>query len=403
MAIVKNNPYPDVPDYINSYQNWTPITLPSGEVVYEVPGHPERVFVPSLSNASGKVVLRPNPKLQIEEDAKTKETNEKLLKQQEFNQSPAGQLIPVGASIGGLYAASKLGSASSPLAEIGAKATADAAAQAAASGASSAAPVAVLPGTTTPATIGGFTSTGGEAATGLAVPNFGSIGAGPLAAVAAGTYLGGKSAYDLLQGKEDKSIPGMIGRGTLGIATGGISEIARPFLMKPSTRDIAKKHTGELLDAAGNDANAQAYIQGMREQYNSAPVDPSKPFAGKYSSWDEYKKAGLESGDLTGVYGNIKTYGPEWASLTQAQRQAITQANIDSGIYDSKKGEVEITDAQKALENKNNVLKGFAVGAETAATPVPVAATPAVTPAQAAAQGAVINKGVLKPRFAGVA
>jgi len=177
--------------------------------------------------------------------------------------------------------------------------------------------------------------------------NAGSMGVGPLAAIAAGTYLGGKSAYDMFRGKNDKSIPGMIGRGTLGIATGGISELVRPFAMRKTTRDVAKGHTKELLGQS-KDQQYQNYVQGMRKQFDSAPVDPSKPFAGKYGSWDEYKKAGLEAGDLTGVYGNLKTFGQDWTKLNFDQQKKVTQGLIDAGLYNSRKGEVEITDADKA-------------------------------------------------------
>jgi hypothetical protein len=168
--------------------------------------------------------------------------------------------------------------------------------------------------------------------------------------------------------------------------------------MHKTTRQHAQENTKELMDAGKDNPAYQAYVQGMREQYNSGPKDPSKPFAGKYGSWDEYVKGGLEAGDLTGVYGNIKTYGPAWASLTPEQRQAITQANIDSGIYTSKKGEVEITDEKKAKENYDNVLRGFQVGASATTKPAPVIA--ATTPAQAAAQGAtktpVVGIGIKK-------
>lgn len=77
--------------------------------------------------------------------------------------------------------------------------------------------------------------------------NAAGMGALPLAGIALGTYLGGKSAYNLLKGKKDNSLGGKAGRVTLGIATGGLSEIARPFLAKKSTKEIQAdrwKNTG---------------------------------------------------------------------------------------------------------------------------------------------------------------
>lgn len=137
-----------------------------------------------------------------------------------------------------------------------------------------------------------------------------------------------------------------------------------------STRTVARENTDELMNAAGDDAGAQAYVQGMREQYNSAPVDPSKPFAGKYGSWDEYQKAGLEAADLTGVYGNIKAATPQrWAALTQAQRQAVTQENINAGNYFSEKGDVLVKDEGAFNEILNRV-------AGATATPLAAPAAP---------------------------
>jgi hypothetical protein len=154
-----------------------------------------------------------------------------------------------------------------------------------------------------------------------------------------------------------------------------------------------------LLKEAKGDPVAEAYVQGMRQQYDSAPPDPSKPFAGKYASWDEYQKAGLEAPDLTGVYGNIKTYGPEWAKLTQEQRVAVTQLNINDGIYKSKKGEVEITDQEKAKKNLQAVLGGAVptpaqpiMGGAAGPAPIPPGQTP-----QSVAQTAAINPGITPP------
>ena len=124
----------------------------------------------------------------------------------------------------------------------------------------------------------------------------------------------------------------------------------------PSTRQVQQGHTSDLLKAS-DDAGYQSYVQGMRAQNEAAPPDPSKPFAGgQYGSFDEYKTAGLQANDLTGVYGNLKTFGPSWAGLTQEQRQAVTQGVIDAGLYNSKKGEVEITDPIAAKKIYDQVV-----------------------------------------------
>lgn len=419
MAQFKNDPFPGT-DYTR-YLEWPKVTTPNGETYYEVPGHPGYVYDPVASNATGRKTFRSNPKSQVEEY----DAQKKAQKQAQFMQGPVGQILPVAAGTAGLIAANHFASPGATAMGLtskgvlmsdgtikGAEALATNAATPASAAAQGASGALSSVGSTAeplmsidPGIAANAATTESAAAApssfGLLSGNVAGTGLGvlPLAGIAAGTYLGGKSALNLLQGKSDNSLQGKLGRATLGIATGGISEIARPFLMKPSTRDIAKKHTSELLDQNPQDANWQGYVSGMREQYDSAPIDPSKPFAGKYGSWDEYKKNGLEAGDLTGVYGNLKTFGPAWSNLTQEQRQAITQANIDADNYDSKKGEVVIKDEKKAQDLFNSAIKGFQVGQASTASPVQIANTATLpnnvtpvtniptSPAQAAAIG----------------
>lgn len=129
----------------------------------------------------------------------------------------------------------------------------------------------------------------------------------------------------------------------------GIGKSIRNKLFHQSTRGVQKEHSGQLLGLS-DDPVYQAYIQGMRAQHNEGPPDPTKPFAGKYGSWDEYKRGGLEASDLTGVYGNLKAFGPEWANMSFDQRKAVTQRLIDADLYNSKKGEVLLTDEDRAKQ-----------------------------------------------------
>lgn len=121
-----------------------------------------------------------------------------------------------------------------------------------------------------------------------------------------------------------------------------------------STRERTAENTQRLREQNPEDAQYQNYVQGMRQQYEQAPLDPSKPFAGKYGSWGEYEKAGLEAGDLTGVLGNIDTFGKDWTSLGFDEQKAKTQQLIDAGQYYSKDGEVKIRDAEKARQIFNS-------------------------------------------------
>lgn len=123
-----------------------------------------------------------------------------------------------------------------------------------------------------------------------------------------------------------------------------------------TTRQVAQEHTADLLKQFKDDKQYQDYVGAMREGHNRAPATPNTPFAGKYATWDEYKKAGLQAGDLSGVYGNLKTFGQDWTKIDQRQREAVTQGLIDAGLYNSKKGEVELTDAERAKQIYKDVL-----------------------------------------------
>lgn len=429
MAVFSQDPFPGT-DY-SQYQSWPKVTAPGGQVFFEVPGNPGYVFDPVASNASGRKVFRPNPKLSIEKQKEEEEILRKAQEQDSFNKSPAGQLLPVAGSVGGLIAANEIlkpaaGSSIAdqlaareagmqivdgklvPLAQQGAPA-AQTAGQAAAQGASaiSASTTAIPAGTAIPE---GFVGVGTAADGGTLIAPadvaadagwFGGpswLGAGdafageasgvlPYAGAALGAYglynqftdpsknKFGSAAKGAAEGAAIGSVIPGVGTG-IGAGVGALLGLGSSFLYHETTRERQAKVTDKLMKAAEGDPQAQAYVQGMREQFASAPPDPSKPFYnGTYGSWDEYQKAGLVADDLTGVEGNIDVYTPQvWAKLTQDQRRAVTQANIDSGLYSSKDGGVQITDEAKAKENFDNVMKGFNVGVQTAG--------------QAAAQGA---------------
>lgn len=328
----------------SQWQTWESYRTPDGREYKIIPGPTGGAYVLDVveSHRTGRPFARPNPKQVYEAADKQKKESEKANSLTSQLAAPAGMLA-------GLYATKKLSGMELPSlgnlfgsggAEVATEAVVDPAA------------TAFLDGATPVATAvdgSGALTAGGEVVSGM--------GATPLyvpAAVAGATYLGGKAAYDMLKGEK----PGLPGRVILGMATGGLSEVANGFLGGKSTRDYAKDNTKQLLESAGDDQNAINYVTGMREQYNSAPPDPSKPFAGKYGSWDEYLKGGLEASNLTGVYGNIDTYGAkEWSRLSEEQRQQVTQKNIDLGNYISSKGDVLHKDKKLAQAAWDAVMK----------------------------------------------
>lgn len=137
----------------------------------------------------------------------------------------------------------------------------------------------------------------------------------------------------------------------------GIKKSLDKKLFHQSTKGTQQMHTGQLLQQS-DDPTWQNYVAGMRAQVNEGPPDPTKPFAGgKYATFDEYKQAGLQADDLTGVYGNLDAFKPDyaekagvpdWSKLTYDQQRAVTQRLINENLYASKKGEVVIPDKEKA-------------------------------------------------------
>jgi hypothetical protein len=212
---------------------------------------------------------------------------------------------------------------------------------------------------------GGVVGGGADPAAAAAGEPIAGVGAGPLAAIIAGTALGGRYATRALQGKtknwKDAGLADNAGRATLGIATGGLSEVANKlFGGHKSTRQVQKGVTEDLLSQS-NDPTYQALVRGMREQFNSGPPDPSHPFSdsqgNKFATFDEFQKHGLDAKVLTGTEGNL-SLGDRYAHLTPEQQLQVTQGLIDAGQYYPSKGGVKIKDQSVGNQLIDSVLKG---------------------------------------------
>ena len=145
----------------------------------------------------------------------------------------------------------------------------------------------------------------------------------------------------------------------------GLGKNIRSKVFHQSTKGRQEERTGQLLQQS-DDPNWQNYVVGMRSQVREGPKDKEKPFAGKYKTFEEYKKAGLQANDLTGVYGNLDAFKPDyaeknnvpnWANLNFQQKQAVTQRLIDENMYSSKKGDVVIADKEKARKIYEDMAK----------------------------------------------
>lgn len=359
----------------SQWNSWQPITI-DGLPYYTIPGHPQYVFDP-YDGAYGSIKINP----QHIEATYNAENPEPGL---------ADQIAPALGTLGGAYVANELFGSGTTTANaagesggffsnlfgtgggseaVGATLGDSAAlAQGTELGASMLASSGFDPATASVESI--FAQPGQESMLGSIAPYAGLVGAGlgaygihnaieaddPKAGAMSGAGLGlGLGAAAPLAGF------GPLGWGALGLMAlggAGLGAGLTGALMHESTRERAMKNTKTLQKQGKEDPVWQNYVQGMRAQFDKAPPDPSKPYAGKYKNWNEYKAAGLEANDLSGVYGNLKTFGPQWAHLTQEQRVAVTQGLINADLYKSKKGDVEITDADKAKTIFDAVISG---------------------------------------------
>lgn len=268
--------------------------------------------------------------------------------------SKGGGLLTIGSQAGGELTGSAGADAATAATNAAWNAGADAATNAAA-------PVATQAVESSPGLMSLGSDTALAAAPEAANGGLFSLGAGfglPAAAVVGATALGAKSAYDTLRGKSDNSLPGLIGRTSLGIATGGISELARPLLMHKSISEQQDKRWGGLIDQG---------IKGAAEQKQA--LDNLGDMAGKMINsqgqkvdWNfndalQQVKSG-QTDQFRGVYGNLKTFGNDWNRYTPDQQNKIVSALANANLYQSKKGDVHITDEDAARKIKDQVLAG---------------------------------------------
>lgn len=256
----------------------------------------------------------------------------------------------IGAEIPGLFGMGS-GAAAGTTAATGGAAAAGTGAAATGAGTAGAA------GATTAGTSGAAGTTGSMSA--------GLMGIAPYAGVAAGLYLGGKGISNYLKGKDSwdpKDDPmGAASRATLGIATGGLSEIARYFgigrhkstgqYQKERWGNVAKKSSGwgALADQHKDDKN-DVFGPGLHE--------------GEKWSWEAaLDRAKTDPKEFAGVLGNAQTFGNDWFGLTNEQRDRVVKRFIDEGLYKSDKGDILISDKNRARQIFDEEKKN------TAATP----------------------------------
>lgn len=184
------------------------------------------------------------------------------------------------------------------------------------------------------------------------------------AAIAIQAALSGKSAWDMLQGKEKRIDQmsmdditgdplGTAGRVGLAIATGGLSEIGNSLLSHKSTKDYEQERWGALQPELGQTAIDFAHKEG----------DPGVWQSGKYAGekWSFDKALDLAREDPTnfiGVLGNWEAFGDKWRTTPLDKQKAIVNALIGENLYTSDKGDVLLRDKNRASAIYDSILNG---------------------------------------------
>ena len=216
--------------------------------------------------------------------------------------------------------------------------------------------------------LGGGSSGGGSAA--VATPDvigasrggvFTPAGAAPgyvPAAALAQTILSGRTAYNMLQGRERpitevslsdlaKSPGNTIGRVGLGVATGGLSEVANLGLAQKSTKQYEAERRQALVDK-GQTGLQKFEADSAAQQTNGVPNvirDPSR--AGQHSAYD-----------YVSSLGNYETFGDEWDKYDLATKAKITAGIDQAGLYKNDKGDVIVKDPAAAQAIAADVMSG---------------------------------------------
>jgi len=190
---------------------------------------------------------------------------------------------------------------------------------------------------------------------------FMGVGALPAAAIAATTYLGGKSILDALKGEKDNSLAGKYGRLSAGIATGGLSELARHFL---GDQDKWKTEGNRLKELASSGYSIpQSLIDSMPTsgRKNLLNTSVANDFVGftPTKDWVNNKFATSRSeGDLRPEdvvnYGAFaEKFGKNYFDIPLAQRLEASKLALDAGALDEHHGTIDFNDKLNAeLQNK---------------------------------------------------
>lgn len=190
----------------------------------------------------------------------------------------------------------------------------------------------------------------------------GGLIGGPLGA-GAGALVGNTIGYGL-QGTGWKNDAALL------LSSGGIAAplvVARHLGFNPihkTTKQHEQERWGELVDNGVKGA-AEAYALSHPEGDTS--VYQEGPRKGETWNFETAQEDAKKNPVIFHTaYGNYKTFGNDWDTYTTDQKNQIVLGLIDAGLYDPDKGDITISDEEKAREIKDKVL-----AAEKTALPPP--------------------------------
>lgn len=196
------------------------------------------------------------------------------------------------------------------------------------------------------------------------------------AGVAAGAYVGSKQLEGAKELLEDGDTS-LMNHAALFPLTGGLSALAAPLgLDRKTTKDYQAERWGELMDN-----NVQFADVAYKANHGGGDTWDSGKYAGEKWSFD--KALDLASEDPTHfqhVLGNYETFGDKYGALDDTQQKSLVGALVGQGLYNSEKGDVRISDADRAMATYESMF-GAPSQPQAPQAPAP-APLPGPTPSQ---------------------
>lgn len=200
----------------------------------------------------------------------------------------------------------------------------------------------------------------------------GNVGLGNALGVAGGLY----GAYNLIDNwGQNTPLSGAMSGAAVGTAIlpgvgtaigAGVGGLIGMFDDHKSTKEYQQERWGDIAeDPNVHDYWKQTANLRFQQMQGTAEGGTMAGEGGKREKWNFKTVADrIRAGDANetamfrGVLGHQRTFGNDWVNYTPEQQDQMIQAFAREGLYKSDKGDVFITDADKARKIKDEVLAG---------------------------------------------